>query len=178
MAESSGTAVAYATKDNIVVPQTFPRSLATLADEARTDLDSRLTGEFADGRVITDAEADASEAAASVLTLQSGSADQDENQLIVLPEDIDGTFTITLAHSGGSGTTTALDLDATAATVQAAVDVVTGAANEVVVTKVTARRAFGLTWSSATEDLTDHAASTVAVTQTGEQGFSLAEEPA
>jgi hypothetical protein len=108
-------------------------------------------------------QANATGEASEVLTTQDGAVSQDENQVIVLPEGVNGTYTITLTHSGGTGTTVALDLDAPVATIQAAVDTVTGAANEVVVTKATNRRVVGLTWSSATEDETAVATSTVSL---------------
>jgi hypothetical protein len=56
--------------------------------------------------------------------------------------------------------------------------VVTGTANEVIVQKAAGRRVFSLTWSHANEDLTNHAASTVAVTETGERGATVDQEPA
>lgn len=159
-------------RTNIVNDNNDPLPDSYTEARAREDLDARLTGDFAGGRFVTAAEAAPEAAAAEVITLQSGSADQDENQLIVLPEDVEGTFTITLSHSGGGPTaTSAINLDASAATVQSAVDAVTGTANEVVVTKATGRRAFGLTWSHANEDLTNFAQSTVAVTETGERGL-------
>jgi hypothetical protein len=177
MAESYGTGVAYATKDNIKLP-TNERPEAVLITEARLDLDERLTGEFDGGRVITDAESDVSETTAQVIEIAEGTATEDKVELLSLPEDVAGTFIYTLSHSGGGPTaTTAIDLDASAATVQAAVDVVTGAANEVVVGKVTGKRVFPLKWSSAGEDLTDFAVSTVAVTETGERGIDLETVP-
>lgn len=156
--------VNYATRKNIKVQQTDQE---VWYEEQAREFSDRLGGQFEGGRVVLPAE-EALLEGSGVLTLQNGSADQDENQLIVLPEAVTGTFTVTLAHSGGSGTTTAVPIGAAAATLQAAIDVVTGAANEVVVTKVTGRNIYGLTWSSATEDLTDHAQSTIAVTVVGE----------
>lgn len=171
----------YLTRDNIAVPASNPLPDSLIESIARADIDARLTGDFAGGRVVASGESAAGDASAEVIEVQDGSADSDQTDLILLPEDVSGTFVLTIAHSGDGGTpdaTTALDLDASAATVQAAVDVVTGTANEIVVQKATDRRAFTLTWSHANEDLTDHAPTTVAVTETGERGLTVAQEPA
>lgn len=175
----AGTGASYLEKDNIVRPSTS-RPEAVLEDEGQRELDERLTGAYADGKVISESQESTLETTAEVFTLQSGSADQDENQALVLPEGVQGTFVLTIPHSGDGGTpdpVAAQDLDVSLATLQGAVDAVTGTANEIVLTKAAGRRVFGLTWSHANEDLTNHAQATVAVTLDDESGGGLENPP-
>lgn len=169
--ESVNPYASIATRDNIVRDNNDPLPDAYVEARARQDIDARLTGDFSGGRVVTDAEAAAGEVSASVTEIQEGAAGIDKYEIWNLPEDVSGTWTVTLTHSGGSGTTIALDADASASTVQGAVNTVTGSALEVVVAKAASKRTFVVGWTSDGEDLTDFAVSTIAFTETGERGL-------